>query len=90
LLASLFTDQLVLALEAAHETGAAEGQSKLPGRLLAARYSGVLTEQQFRDNVTILFIAGQENPELAVISTLYLLAKNRVGRPEESRSSFPC
>jgi unspecific monooxygenase len=78
-LASHFTDQLVLALENGAEGKAVGGtKSELPGALLAARRSGVLTEKQFRDNVTILFVAGQENPQLAIISTLYLLAKHPV------------
>lgn len=79
-LASHFTDQLVLALETgAHDKETSEYQkSKLPNLLLAARSSGQLTEKQFRDNVTVLFVAGQENPQLAIMSTLYLLAKHPV------------
>ncbi|OGM47513.1 cytochrome P450 oxidoreductase [Aspergillus bombycis] len=47
----------------------------LGARLIAARDRGVLTEKQFRDNLNVLFVAGQENPQLLLISMLYLLAK---------------
>ncbi|EFY94554.1 Cytochrome P450 CYP56F1 [Metarhizium robertsii ARSEF 23] len=53
-----------------------ETWNKLCTRLLSARDSGQLTEKQFRDNVTVLFVAGQENPQLAILSTMYLLAKH--------------
>ncbi|ODA79003.1 hypothetical protein RJ55_04593 [Drechmeria coniospora] len=77
LLAAHFTDQLVEALERAHPTDVKEPRN-LPCSLLAARKTGELTEQQFRDNVTVLFVAGQENPQLAILSTMYLLAKHPV------------
>lgn len=52
------------------------GKSECVGsRLIAARDSGMLTQQQFRDNLNVVFVAGQENPQLLLISTLYLLAK---------------
>ncbi|KAI1966578.1 cytochrome P450-dit2 [Ophidiomyces ophidiicola] len=44
-------------------------------RLIAARDSGTLTQQQFRDNLNVTFVAGQENPQLLLISILYLLGK---------------
>ncbi|KAG6096120.1 hypothetical protein E4U30_001769 [Claviceps sp. LM220 group G6] len=78
-LASHFTDQLVSALERTDtrlDDGTNDAKSKLPRALLSARQNGTFTEKQFRDNVTILFVAGQENPQLAIISTLYLLAKH--------------
>jgi unspecific monooxygenase len=46
--------------------------------LLKAFESGQISELQFRNNLTITFVAGQENPELALLSTLYLLAKSPV------------
>ncbi|KAE8381569.1 cytochrome P450 [Aspergillus bertholletiae] len=49
--------------------------SNLGARLIKARDDGVLTEKQFRDNLNVLFVAGQENPQLLLISMLYLLAK---------------
>ncbi|KAE8325967.1 cytochrome P450 [Aspergillus sergii] len=66
---------------AALEYGVRHGQgtpkaSNLGTRLMAARDGGVLTEKQFRDNLNVLFVAGQENPQLLLISMLYLLAKH--------------
>ncbi|GAO17253.1 hypothetical protein UVI_02060990 [Ustilaginoidea virens] len=76
-LASHFTDQLVLALDQASQDSKFDSSRQpLTTALLEARRSGTLTEKQFRDNVTVLFVAGQENPQLAIISTLYLLAKH--------------
>ncbi|KAK4120222.1 hypothetical protein N657DRAFT_625470 [Parathielavia appendiculata] len=45
-------------------------------RMLDAKASGQWTEQQLLDNLTVAFVAGQENPQLCMISTLYLLAKH--------------
>ena len=45
-------------------------------RLTEAWREGRITEQQLRDNITIVFVAGQENPQLALLSSLYLLAKH--------------
>lgn len=84
-LASDFTNQLVLTLEHGAKgdtTSDNHQQNKLCTRLLSARDSGELTERQFRDNVTVLFVAGQENPQLAILSTMYLLAKHPVSRDE--------
>ncbi|KAG5997319.1 hypothetical protein E4U43_002670 [Claviceps pusilla] len=77
-LASHFTDQLVSGLEGTciDDKTNDDAKNKLPRALLDARQDGTFTEQQFRDNVTILFVAGQENPQLSIISTLYLLAKH--------------
>lgn len=46
--------------------------------LVAARDSGVITEQQLRDNAVIVFVAGHENPQLLITSMLYILAKDQV------------
>lgn len=60
------------------------GQSKLDqsevtvgADLVAARNNGDLTEQQFRDNAVIVFVAGHENPQLLITSLFYLLAKDQ-------------
>ncbi|OAA39427.1 Cytochrome P450 family protein [Metarhizium rileyi] len=49
---------------------------RLIDRLIAARKSEAFTEKQLRDNLTITFVAGHENPLLALLSTMYLLAKS--------------
>lgn len=53
---------------------------RLGNRLIAARNNGAFTAKQFRDNLNATFVAGQENPQLLLISTLYLLAKFPVSR----------
>ncbi|KAK4184973.1 cytochrome P450-DIT2 [Podospora australis] len=45
-------------------------------RMLDARESGKWSEKQLLDNLAVAFVAGQENPQLCLISTLYLLAKH--------------
>ena len=47
-------------------------------RMIDAKDSGQWNEKQLLDNVTVAFVAGQENPQLCMISTLYLLAKHPV------------
>ncbi|KAK3301847.1 Pyoverdine/dityrosine biosynthesis protein-domain-containing protein [Chaetomium strumarium] len=54
----------------------ATGFDGLGRRMLRARESGQWNDQQFLDNLTITFVAGQENPQLCMLSTLYLLAKH--------------
>ena len=43
--------------------------------MLKARFSGVLSERQFRDNLNVLFVASQENPQIALVSISYLIAR---------------
>ena len=74
---SHFKDELTSSLARSHEKSDLKTPSdSLGARLLAARYLGELTEKQFRDNLTVLFVAGQENPQIALVSTLYLLAQH--------------
>lgn len=80
--AAQFTDHLVSMLEErwskqsidCSENG--DERNDVGHRLVTAYHQGRLTRQQLRDNVTIVFVAGQENPQLALLSTLYLLAKH--------------
>lgn len=74
---SHFKDELISSLARCHEQFDFKSPSdQLGARLLAARHSGELTEKQFRDNLTVLFVAGQENPQIGLVSTLYLLAQH--------------
>ncbi|KAG6041255.1 hypothetical protein E4U41_005296 [Claviceps citrina] len=90
-LASHFTDQLVLGLEqACIDDKASDAKNNLPRALLEARRNGTFTEKQFRDNVTILFVAGQENPQLSIMSTLYILAKHPTIQDDLYREFLLC
>ena len=72
-----FKDELTSSLACSDEKSNLNPLSdKLSTRLLAARLSGELTEKQFRDNLTVLYVAGQENPQIGLTSTLYLLAQH--------------
>jgi cytochrome P450 len=74
-----FREELKNALLRSYEkTSASMDSDKLGSRLLAAWESGFLSEKQFLDNLTVTFVASQENPQLLIISTLYLLAKHPV------------
>ncbi|KAK1538382.1 cytochrome P450 [Colletotrichum paranaense] len=79
----LFKNELKRALQASHhmpmeKTSSLSDQSddKLGQRMLDARASGMWDEKQLLDNLTVSFVAGQENPQLLMISSLYLLAKH--------------
>ncbi|KAK3385790.1 cytochrome P450 [Podospora didyma] len=64
---------------------------KRPGsRLLAAREAGVLSKKKLLDNLTVTFVASQENPQLALISTLYLLAKSPNFIPKDTYLGYNC
>ncbi|KAI9677068.1 MAG: cytochrome P450-dit2 [Caeruleum heppii] len=49
---------------------------RMGSRMIAARDTNVFTEQQLRHNMVILLLAGYENPQLQIISLMYLLAKH--------------
>jgi cytochrome P450 len=86
--ARTFTDFIVKSVKEVFQVGnpkispndsvASSLNGNLSRDLLKAFESGQITELQFRNNLTITFVAGQENPELALLSTLYLLAKSPV------------
>lgn len=56
-----------------------ESSDGLGQRILRAKESGQWNDKQLLDNLTVAFVAGQENPQLCMISTLYLLAKHPAG-----------
>ncbi|KLU85227.1 hypothetical protein MAPG_04257 [Magnaporthiopsis poae ATCC 64411] len=75
-----FRHQLQSALETSHAAETTEktqlSSNKLGARLLGALRSGIFNQKQFLDNLLIVFVAGQENPQLGMISMMYLLAKH--------------
>lgn len=76
-----FTDELCTTVSRGH--AACHGHDKevvpknLGCRLLGAYETGVLTERQLRHNMISTFLAGHENPQLLLISALFLLAEHR-------------
>lgn len=62
----------------AHQKPLSDG---LGARMLRAWETGLWDEKQLLDNLTVTFVAGQENPQLLMTSTLYVLAKHPVSRP---------
>ena len=76
-----FTDELcntVLQAHASHSHEALFGTQNLGCRMVAARKTGTLSEQQFRHNMISIFLAGHENPQLLLTSLVFLLAENQV------------
>ncbi|RDW61779.1 cytochrome P450 monooxygenase xanG [Aspergillus mulundensis] len=74
-LVSNFTDELVDTVRRGHEECDHEKETKNLGcRLLHAYESGLFTETQLRHNMISAFLAGHENPQLLLISALFLLA----------------
>lgn len=81
----LFKNELKRGLQASHylhkpaeKASLSDPSDMLGKRMLDARASGQWDEKQLLDNLTVAFVAGQENPQLAMISSLYLLAKHPV------------
>ncbi|KAH8657512.1 cytochrome P450 monooxygenase [Tricladium varicosporioides] len=71
-----FSEELAAGLNRTHEgISCSMSSEKLGSRLIAARDEGILTKRQFRDSLNAAFVAAQENPQLLLTSTLYLLAK---------------
>ncbi|OJJ46526.1 hypothetical protein ASPZODRAFT_152015 [Penicilliopsis zonata CBS 506.65] len=68
--------QLVQEFSGELQTQVLQGQADSVARsLVQAKRDGLLTAKQFRDNLNVLYVAGQENPQLLLISSLYLLGK---------------
>ncbi len=68
------------------------GERSKPGLgrcMLNAAETGLWSEKQLLDNLTVVFVAGQENPQLLMISTLYLLAKHPVSCSPRVLSTTP-
>ncbi|KAL2808253.1 cytochrome P450 [Aspergillus granulosus] len=73
-----FTNELVRTVQSGHSSCHKQGQFKNLGcRILGAFETGLLTEKQLRHNMISAFLAGHENPQLLLISTLFLLAEHR-------------
>ncbi|KAJ5107930.1 Cytochrome P450 oxidoreductase [Penicillium angulare] len=70
-----FTTLLQTQILQAPSKGRSEKPKSLRGQLVSAQQDGVFTAKQLRDNLNVLYVAGQENPQLLMISALYLLAK---------------
>ena len=86
-LVTTFTDELCrILLDSCTGLECISSTESLGSRMVAARDSGVLTEQQFRHNMVSIFLAGHENPQLLLISLVYLLGKYPVCGPSESTS----
>lgn len=75
-----FTDELVETVRKGHATCDHEKEHtrNLGCRLLYACESGLFTETQLRHNMISAFLAGHENPQLLLISSLFLLAEHPV------------
>ncbi|KAL2864423.1 cytochrome P450 monooxygenase xanG [Aspergillus lucknowensis] len=74
-----FTDELCRTVQSGHSTCHEKGQHKhknLGCRLLSAFETGILTEKQLQHNMISAFLAGHENPQLLLISALFLLAED--------------
>ncbi|KAJ5581282.1 hypothetical protein N7450_007583 [Penicillium hetheringtonii] len=72
-----FTDllQVVILLNSDSNDEKRKSVNCLGARLESAWREGILNIKQLRDNLNVLYVAGQENPQLLMISSLYLLGK---------------
>ena len=57
---------------------ALDSSANLTTRLAAAVKEGRLTEQQLRNNLVIIFLAGHEGPQQLLVTLMYVLGKHRV------------
>lgn len=78
-LADTFTNELCRAVLRGHRHGHVDPPAdRLGCRMVQAYESRLLTERQFQDNMTSVFLAGHENPQLLLVSLIYLLGQNQV------------
>ncbi|KAL4955753.1 cytochrome P450 [Aspergillus filifer] len=78
-LVNVFTDRLVETVQKGHvscQRHEKDHPKNLGCRLLAAHESGLLSDTQLRHNMISAFLAGHENPQLLLISALFLLAEH--------------
>lgn len=66
-----------------------ENANCLGDRLRSAWRDGTLNTKQLRDNLNVLYVAGQENPQLLMVSSLYLLGKHSVSLQSSHTSRRP-
>jgi len=71
------------------KVGEEGSRTGLGRRMLDAAEAGLWSEKQLLDNLTVVFVAGQENPQLLMISALYLLAKHPVSSFSRFCSATP-
>ncbi|KAI9891478.1 MAG: cytochrome P450-dit2 [Vezdaea aestivalis] len=77
-LVSKFTDELCKNVCASkRNVTSTDPTDTVATRMLSAVGEGKLSNQQFRHNMIIVFLAGHENPQLQLVSLLYLLAKHQ-------------
>jgi cytochrome P450 len=88
---NMFKQELRRALVQSHEHSPMIHPTASPGglgqRMLDATECGQWNDKQLLDNLTVAFVAGQENPQLCLVSTLYLLAKHPVSAIKRSLDS---
>ncbi|KAF2269136.1 putative cytochrome P450 [Lojkania enalia] len=68
-----FRNSLHTSIAKAHNHVCDRNSHNLGCRLLGAHKDGLLNEKQLNDNLVSTFLAGHENPQLALISLMYLL-----------------
>lgn len=78
-LVKTFRDQLCQTVRDGHKACSHDNSvDALATRMIRARETGRWSEQQFRDNMISVFLAGHENPQLLLTSMMYLLGKDEV------------
>lgn len=76
LLSQKFRNTLRTIIAQGHNHVCSSLSEKLGCRLLGAHREGLLSEKQLNDNLVSTFLAGHENPQLAILSLMYCLGKN--------------
>ncbi|KAK7538463.1 cytochrome P450 [Phyllosticta citribraziliensis] len=72
-----FTTELCNTVLQSHQHNCHEKTNESLGcRMVDAYRTGILTEKQFRHNMISVFLAGHENPQLLLVSTIFLLGEH--------------
>ncbi|KAF2195183.1 Dit2 protein [Zopfia rhizophila CBS 207.26] len=71
-----FTNTLRIHVARDHNHACDHESGHLGCRMLGAYQTGILSEKQLKDNLVSVFLAGHENPQLALISMMYLLGEH--------------
>jgi cytochrome P450 len=90
--AQLFRNTLAKHVATGHKHVCDHESTSLGCRLLGSYREGIISEKALHDNLVSTFIAGHENPQLGILSMMYILGANPDMQEKvrsEIRSLFP-
>ncbi|EEP75703.1 conserved hypothetical protein [Uncinocarpus reesii 1704] len=88
-LARQFASKLCAVVQQGHQHAHNDKSTSNVGcSVIGAFEEGILTEKQFRNNMVSVFLAGHENPQLLLVSMIFLLGEHQAVQEKVRRELF--